>query len=113
MNPQNDSMLQVTRSGLAQNVNIPLSLPNLLTSHIVALINKLADIESRLTNSAVDPFVLQKETTDALHNMSYACKEYEDSFAHSPEVIIQARIAFRAITDDYFSKSYFMKRART
>ncbi len=113
MNSQNDSMLQAPRSGLAQNIDIPLSLPSLLTSHINVLMNKFADIESRLTNSDVDNFDLQLETTDALHKMSYACKEYEDSFAHSPEVIVQARIAFRAITDKYFSKSYFAKRART
>jgi extracellular factor (EF) 3-hydroxypalmitic acid methyl ester biosynthesis protein len=113
MNSQNDSLLQLTRSGMANDLEIPLSLPSLLTSHIDALMSKFNDIESRLSNSTIDNFVLQQETTDALLKMSYACKEYEDSFAHSPEVIVRARSAFRAITDRYFSKSYFMKRART
>jgi extracellular factor (EF) 3-hydroxypalmitic acid methyl ester biosynthesis protein len=91
----------------------PYSLPSVFMNHITVFRGKLSDIDARSQNPAADHEQLFRETVSACNEMIGYCEEYEQRFAHAPEVIKQARIDFRALTADLFLKSYFMERART
>lgn len=108
-----EPMLQTASSSSLRESAAPYSLPGVFMSHITVFRGKLAVIDERSQDQSADHEKLFTETVSACNEMIGYCEEYEQRFAHAPEVVKQARIDFRALTGDLFLKSYFMERART
>ena len=77
------------------------------------LIARLQDIQHRSGDPAEDPAQLMGETTRAILEMSFVCEQYEQEHRGEQELIKAAQADFRARTDAFFRRSYFMDRART
>lgn len=71
----------------------------------------MADIEERLSVHHDSPEAIDSGITRAIEEMTQTCEVFEDNVADR-EVIRKARIRFRQKTDQVFSKSYCVNRAR-
>lgn len=74
---------------------------------------KMKSIESRFEANPQDRDVLQKETTCAIYEVCDVCSGFEDAMGNHKELLKRKQTELREKTDHYFSRSYFMNRART
>lgn len=74
---------------------------------------KMKSIESRFEADPQNRDVLQKETTSAIYEVCDVCSGFEEAMGGHKGLVKRKQVELREKTDFFFSKSYFMNRART
>ena len=70
-------------------------------------------LEEECSIPGADIKSLTEELRDQIHTVEQCCREWEHAWGADREAITKKQLEFRERTNAFFSKSYFMNRART
>jgi hypothetical protein len=86
---------------------------NTLEKRLSQFNSRLEEIESQFLANPADEEALLRETSEVIYGVCSLCQSIEETLADAPETIKRLQVELRTRTNEHFSKSYFMNRART